>query len=192
MTEAAGRATLREYLELEARSATKHEYVGGVIVAMAGASPRHNLIAANLVRRLSELLEGGPCRVFTSDQRVRIPETGAHVYPDVTVVCDEPAFDDGRPPSLQNPVVIVEVLSPSTAEYDRGAKLAHYRRLSTVRHILLVEPNEARVEHYRRLEEGEWRLTDVLQGVIEIGALSAQLTVDHIYAKVEGLPLDRD
>lgn len=190
MGQPAQRFTVGEYLALEAASDTKHEYLNGVIVAMAGASLRHNLIALNVAAVLRSALERSPCRVLGSDQRVQIETTGAYVYPDVSVVCSEPRFGADRPASLLNPVLVVEVLSPSTEDHDRGAKLAHYRRLASVREVLLVEPNERRAELYRRLDGGRWLITDVVEGAVELESVEARLTLDEVYAKVEGLPLD--
>ena len=175
---------------MDAGGDVKHEYLGGEIVAMAGASPRHNLIASNLTRLLGSALERSPCRVLGSDQRVSAEATGAFVYPDLSVVCSEPRFGAQRPASLLNPVLIVEVLSRSTEDHDRGAKLAHYRRMDSVREVLLVEPNERRVEVYRRLDDGRWLITDVVAGTVSLESVEAELPLDEVYAKTEGLPLD--
>lgn len=190
MASAEPTATLEEYLALEAVAEVKHEYVGGHVVAMAGASPRHNMIASNILRRLSEGLDDGPCRVFASDQRVRVSETGAYVYPDLSIVCDDPRLTEEQPRSLENPQVIVEVLSRTTVEHDRGAKLAHYRRLASVTDIVLVEPNERRVEHYRRTSTSTWALHDIAEAAVELTSLGVALQLDDIYAKTDGLPLD--
>ena len=190
MVEPARLTSVEEYLALEAASDIKHEYLGGIVVAMAGASPRHNLIATNVAIALGRLLATTPCRVFNSDQRVRIEDTGAYVYPDVTVVCETPRFTDERPRSLTNPILVVEVLSPSTADHDRGGKLAHYRRLASVRDVLLVEPNEQRIEHYRRLEGGQWLITDVTEGAIRLESANGELLLAEVYAKTSDLPLD--
>jgi Uma2 family endonuclease len=112
------------------------------------------------------------------------------VYPDLSVVCSEPRFGAQRPASLLNPALIVEVLSRSTEDHDRGAKLAHYRRMESVREVLLVEPNERRVEVYRRLDDGRWLITDVVAGSVSLESVEAELPLDEVYAKTEGLPLD--
>jgi Uma2 family endonuclease len=190
MVDQARVASVAEYLALEANSDAKHEYLGGIVVAMAGASPRHNVIATNVATILAQQLASTPCRVFNSDQRVRVEETGAYVYPDVTVACDAPRFTDERPRSLTNPMVVVEVLSPSTERLDRGSKLAHYRRLASVREVILVEPNERRVEHYRRLDGGRWLITDVTEGAIALDAVAVELSLDEVYAKTSDLPVD--
>jgi Uma2 family endonuclease len=186
----AARVGLDEYLTIDAESELKQEYLNGVVIAMAGASPRHNLIATNIATAFGRVLGDTPCRVFNSDQRVRVGSTGAYVYPDVTVVCDEPHFTDERPQSLENPLLVVEVLSPSTEDHDRGRKLAHYRHLGSVREILLVDPNEHRVEHYRRLSGGQWLITDVTAGQLELECLGGHLRLADVYAKTDSLPLD--
>jgi Uma2 family endonuclease len=186
----ATRVDEQEYLRLSAASETKLEYVGGYVIAMAGASPRHNLVAANLLGALTRELATRSCLAFGSDQRVRVDATGAYVYPDLSVVCDGPRFTSDVPASLTNPGLVIEVLSPSTEEYDRGVKLAHYRRLASVREIALVSANERRVELYRRLESGQWLITDVVDGSLELESIGVRLDLGEVYAKVELLPLD--
>ncbi|HJL14877.1 MAG TPA: Uma2 family endonuclease [Sandaracinaceae bacterium LLY-WYZ-13_1] len=127
---------------------------------------------------------------MSSDQRVRVAETRAYVYPDVSVVCDDPRFADDRPPSLENPRLLVEVLSPTTEDVDRGAKLAHYRRMPSVAEVLLVDSRERRAELYRRLENGPWLIHDVLDGDLELASVGVTLSLDAIYAKTEGLPVE--
>lgn len=117
-------------------------------------------------------------------------ETGAYVYPDLSIVCEDPRLTDEQPRSLENPQVIVEVLSRSTVEQDRGAKLAHYRRLASVTDIVLVEPNERRVEHYRRTSASTWALHDIADAAVEIASLGVSLRLEDVYAKTDGLPLD--
>lgn len=187
--------TAEEYLAMDLACEGKLEYLNGVVVAMAGASPRHNLIALNLGASLRGLLRGC-CTVFLSDQRVRISATDAYVYPDVSVACGALRFSEDRPRSLLNPSMVAEVLSPSTEEHDRGAKLAHYRRHPSVREVLLVSEHERRVECYRRLESKQWLITDVQpEGHCELRFLDAPafpiaLSLDDIYAGVEALPQD--
>jgi Uma2 family endonuclease len=190
MVEQARTMSVEEYLALEATSDVKHEFLGGIVVAMAGASPRHNVIAMNVGAILTRVLASTPCRVLSSDQRVRIDETGAYVYPDVSVVCDSPRFTDERPRSLTNPRLVVEVLSASTENHDRGGKLAHYRRLASIREVVLVEPNVRRLEHYRRLENDQWLLTDVTDGAVRLESVPGELPLDEIYAKTDDLPAD--
>src|SRR5690606_31274388 len=118
----------------------KHEFLDGLVWAMAGGSPEHAAIAANIVALLVNQLAGRRCRVFSSDLRVRVKATGLATYPDVTVVCEQLELDPDDPKghTVTNPKLLVEVLSPSTAEYDRGEKLDHYRQIESLEVILLV------------------------------------------------------
>ena len=116
----------KTYLRLERASETKHELIDGVRIAMSGASYAHNVIVSNLVRLLGNALHTGPCRALASDMRVNTSRTGMYAYPDVVVHCDRPRFEDEHFDTLLNPVVLFEVLSPSTERYDRGVKFARY------------------------------------------------------------------
>jgi Uma2 family endonuclease len=180
-----------EYLALERASSRKHEFVNGEAVAMAGGSPRHALIANNVGGELRARLRGGPCRVFQSDLSVHVAATGLYTYPDVTVVCGTPRLHpkDGR--SVLNPKVVVEVLSASSEAYDRGAKFAHYQRLPDIAEYVLVAQDQRRVEHYRRLDTGQWLLTTREgEGEVELPALGVVLALDEVYAGVEDLPAE--
>src|SRR5215218_3291887 len=120
--------TLQEYLAIERSSQQKNEYLNGEIFAMGGASERHNLIVGNVFASLHAQLRGQPCKVYSSDMRVKIDTTGLYTYPDVVALCGEARFDDEQHDTLINPNIIIEVLSKSTEGYDRGEKFAHYRR----------------------------------------------------------------
>src|ERR1700722_5245267 len=159
MQKAVPRVTVDEYLARERVSETKHELLNGVVVAMAGASPRHALITSNITVALGNALRSRPCLVLSSDQRVAVEATALCTYPDVTVVCERPRFDTKDAHTLLNPLVIVEVLSDSTEAYDRGAKFAHYRSVPSLAEYVLVAQSERKVEHYRRLEGGQGRPT---------------------------------
>lgn len=179
--ESAVRISYADYLDHERASATKHEYVGGMILAMAGGSPEHARLAGSLARLLGNAIEGRPCAVFSSDLRVRITETNRATYPDLTVVCGhrQTAPDDGD--AIVNPTILVEVLSDSTEADDRGEKFAHYRRLSSLQEYVLVAQKAQRIEVFRR--EGErWVLTEHGPGtVVELPSIGARLSVDEIY-----------
>lgn len=183
------RASEAEYLERERRSEARHEYVNGEIVAMAGASARHNLIVANVIRTLGGALKGRPCLVLASDQRVLVASTRLYTYPDVSVVCGKPKFHPSDPETLENPQLLVEVLSDSTELYDRGAKFAHYQKLDSLTEYLLVSQAERRIEHYHRIESGQWLLT-VTQGTATaaLPGIGVALPLDEVYANVELLP----
>lgn len=177
--------TAAEYLALERQAAYKSEYVNGHILAMSGASRRHNLIAANISRELSSQLRGRPCESYISDMRVRVSETGLYTYPDVVAVCGDIRFADEQTDTLLNPTVIVEVLSASTEAYDRGDKFAHYRRLASLHDYVLVSQDAVRVEHYVRQGE-KWLLSEAsrLTDMVSLASIQCRLVLEDIYDKV--------
>ncbi len=177
------RFTFGEYAELEETSTVRHEFLDGHVWAMAGGSPEHAAIAANVVALLHAQLRGKPCRVYTSDLRVRVSETGLGTYPDVTVICGRIETDaaDPRHKTALNPQVIVEVLSPSTEDYDRGEKLAHYKRIASLREVVLVAYDEPRLEIWRRTSDG-WTV-DVARGdaAVALPSLGCTLPLAEVY-----------
>ena len=179
-------ATIEEYLDFERSSQEKHEFLEGQIYAMGGASVRHNLIVGNLVGELRQLLKGRSCLVFPSDLRVHATE-GLYAYPDVTVVCGTPEFDDETKDTLVNPTLIVEVLSESTESYDRGEKFARYRSLPSLAEYVLVSQDRVSVEHHARQPDGHWLTTYVedLDGTLSLPALGCELSVAEIFDKVD-------
>lgn len=165
----------------------KHEYVTGQVFAMVGATYNHNLIITNLARELSTLLKSCPCAVLSSDMRLRIQTTDACLYPDVVVLCDKPAFHDGRKDLLTDATLVAEVLSPSTEGYDRGGKFALYRALQGLRHYLLVSQDHSAVDLFTRQADGRWLLeayTDP-EAQIPLDALGCTLRLAEVYEKVE-------
>jgi Uma2 family endonuclease len=170
-----------EYLELEASSPLKYEWLQGRVYAMSGGTPDHSAIAASVIRSLGNQLEGRPCRVFTSDLRVRVPATGLATHPDVTVVCGRLERDEEDPNAASNPVVLVEVLSPGTERYDREEKFAHFRRLSSLRAYVLVSQAERRIEVFTRNDDESWTLREVREGAARIEAIGCTLGVDDVY-----------
>jgi Uma2 family endonuclease len=183
--------TEREYLELERAADEKHEYVNGEAVAMAGASLRHNIITANISGNLWMQLRGKPCRPLSNDQRVHVPDTGLYTYPDVVVLCGPPKLHPQDDHTLLNPRVVFEVLSDSTELHDRTAKFAHYRRIEGFEEYVLVSQKERRVEHYRRVDGGQWLFTDYAgEGAVVLPALGVELPLDEIYAGVEDAPAE--
>lgn len=178
--------TEAEYVALERVSERKHEFVDGVIVAMAGARPAHNIICANLTAALVALTRGRECVTMTSDQRVHVPATRLFAYPDVSVTCGERRYDDHDPPSLLNPTVLLEVTSDSTEDFDRGTKFLRYQSISELREFVIVSHRERRVDHFRRQGDGEWRLsTHKGDDRINSAALGGALTLNDIYADVD-------
>lgn len=175
-----------EYLRLERLADTKSEYVDGVILATAGASPRHVAITSNVLAELHQQVKGSPCRAYSQDLRVRIEESGMYAYPDAVIVCGEPEFDGRDVDSLLNPTLIVEVLSPSTEAYERGLKFAHYRERAPLTEYVLVAQDRVSVERYSRQGE-QWLLTAVtrLDDVIELPSIGCSLALRDVYDRVQ-------
>ena len=179
------RITPEEYLAFERQAKRKCEFYNGEIFAMAGASREHNLIVTNLPRELSQQLKGKPCEVYSSEMRTRIPN-GPYVYPDVVAVCSEPQFEDKVLDTLMNPLVVIEVLSESTADFDRGTKFHHYRQIESLREYIVVDQAEPHVERFSRGPDGVWQLVDVtgLSAVLTVESLGCSLPLAEIYLKV--------
>lgn len=184
MSTAAGHRhySIDEYVALEAYSNVKHEFVDGQIYAMGGGSPEHGLYAANVIRILGTQLDGRPCRVQTSDVRIRAVATGIVTYPDVSVVCGHAKLDREDRHSVTNPVLLVEVLSPSTAEYDRGEKLSHYQRIPALREVVFVAHEGRRIEVVRRAADGSWSRHEAGTGQqLTLESIGCVLAVDDVY-----------
>jgi Uma2 family endonuclease len=189
------RYTADEYMERERAAATKSELVNGEIFAMAGAKPKHNVITANVIGELRSQLRAqrSPCVVFPGDQRIHSDVTEIYTYADASVACG-PRFHAKHTDTLVNPTVIVEVLSKSTEGYDRGAKFAHYETIPTFMEYVLVSQRTRRVEHFRRIETGQW-LRTVLEGdaaVLELPSIGCTLPLEEIYAQTDELEGDPD
>jgi Uma2 family endonuclease len=176
------RYTFGQYIDLEQMSPIKHEFLGGDVWAMAGGTPSHSAVAINVAALLSEQLRGRPCRVFGSDLRIRVRATGLGTYPDVSVVCDALEIDPEDPTrtTVVNPKLLVEILSPSTEAYDRGEKLEHYKRISSLEEVVLVAHDEPRVDLYRK-QGDRWIETTTRSGDVELRSVGAVLPVAEIY-----------
>jgi Uma2 family endonuclease len=180
------RYTPEEYLILERKADYKSEYVNGQIIAMSGASRKHNLISGNFYGEVRQQLRGRPCEAYSSDMRVKVSPTGLYTYPDVVVACGEIRFEDVDTDTLLNPTVIVEVLSPSTEAYDRGGKFAHYRRLESLQEYLLVAQDKVWIEHYVR-QGTKWVLSEAstLDERVHCAAIGCDVALRDIYDKVQ-------
>lgn len=175
--------TLDEYLELEAYANVKHEFFDGQIYAMAGGTPEHGAMAMRLGAALVSQLTGRRCNVYSSDVRIRVSATGLDTYPDLSVVCGKEERDARDRNALINPIVLVEVLSPSTAEYDRGDKLDHYKQIPSLREVVLLHHDRAEIEIWRRGDDSE-RWTQHHSAVGEtanLAAIDCSLVVDELY-----------
>lgn len=175
-----------DYLTLEESSNVKHEFLDGQIYAMAGGTPEHAALKASITGLLFSQIRGGRCRLHDADLRVRVPETGLATYPDVTVVCGPLQRHPEDRDAVVNPTLIVEVLSKSTAAYDRGDKFEHYKRLASLQQYVLVSHLEPQIEVWSRADSGEWT-----QAIFRAGeratlvAISAELVVSDVYSTAE-------
>ncbi len=151
--------TSAEYLALERKAEFKSEFFNGEMFAMAGASRQHNEVKENLIGELFNRLKGSPCRTYSSDQRVKVENTGLYTYPDIIIVCGRPEFDPDDSDTLVNPQVVFEILSDSTERYDRGVKFRHYQNLPSVREYVLVSQKEMVIERLVRQPDEKWMLT---------------------------------
>ncbi|MDT7808575.1 MAG: hypothetical protein QOJ70_2388 [Acidobacteriota bacterium] len=178
--------TPEEYLAIERQAESKNEYIDGEMVAMTGASRKHNLIAVNITGELYRQLKGRPCEGYGSDMRVRVPSTLMYTYPDVVVVCGEPLFEDDHLDTLLNPTVIIEILSDSTERYDRGRKFGFYRTIESLAEYVLVAQDEYRIEQYVKQHDGRWLLTDHRspEDVVELSSIQCTLALREVYEKV--------
>jgi len=185
------RLSADDYLALERASETRSEYLDGEVFAMAGASREHNLIATNVVGTLHPQLKARGCEKYASDMRVRIAATGLYTYPDVVVVGGQPRFEDEERDTLLNPTLIVEVLSPSTEDYDRGRRFAHYRSIPSLQVYLLVRQDRAHVELFTRQRDDRWVLweTDDLGATVDLSAIGATIALADVYDRVPGVSI---
>jgi Uma2 family endonuclease len=173
--------TYAEYLALEDASPIRHEYLDGEIYAMAGGTPDHAALAARAIGLLTNRLPPD-CRIFTSDLRVRIASSGLSTYPDAAIVCGRTLRAPDDPIAIVNPVLLIEVTSPSTEEYDRGEKLRHYQHLPSLREVLILSHREPRVTRVRRGDGDEWTTRDFVGGqAIDLLTPSGTLLVDELY-----------
>jgi Uma2 family endonuclease len=182
------RATLQQYLDLEAAGREKHEFFHGEILAMGGAGEAHNLIVANVVAEFRQRLRGKACRVYPSDMRVKVAGSGLYTYPDVVLVCGPPKFEQPGE-TLLNPTLLVEVPSDSSEAYDRGKKSEQYRALESLTDYLLIAQDRPLVEHYSRQQEGRWLLQAVtsLEAELLIASVDCTLPLAEVYLKVPGI-----
>jgi len=174
--------TFEDYVALEAMSPVKHEFLGGHVWAMAGGTPEHAAVAVNVSTLLNVALRGRPCRVYSSDLRVRVLATGLGTYPDVSVVSGAAEYDpqDVNRHTVINPTLVVEVLSPSTDEYDRGEKLLHYQRIESLKEVVLVSYSEHRVQVWRR-EGAVWSEYTFSKGAAQLESLGCSLPLEEVY-----------
>ena len=177
--------TEAEYFEFERTSFGRWEYVNGQIRQMAGGKDNHNVISMNVGRTLGNALVPKGCRVYGSDMKIHTGD-GVNTFPDVAVVCGERQYYLGKEDVILNPLVVVEVLSPSTAGYDRGDKFSHYQTIDSLQDYLLVEQEEVRVRLYSRRED-HWEMREVTGrgGTVHLPSVGIDLALTDVYALID-------
>lgn len=178
-----------EYLEMERAALQKSEYYAGEIFLMAGASPNHNRIAGNVNAEFNIGLRGRECEAFNSDQRLYVKKNGLYTYPDGMVICGRIEFDSRDKDSITNPVLIVEVLSPSTANYDRGGKFELYRDIPSFQEYVLVHQDKIHIEHHLRDAQERWLLTEYKEpsATLHFETIDISISLARIYERVDWL-----
>lgn len=176
-----------QYLALERVADHKSEYFRGEVFAMSGTSPAHVLIVSNVVAALHRQLRQSPCSVYSTDLRVKVDASGLYTYPDVVVICGDLLFDGDHKDTVLNPTLIVEVLSDSTKDYDRGGKFEQYRKLSSFVEYVLVAQDHCHVEHFVKQINGDWLLSETnrLGGVLTLSSIGCTLHLTDVYEKVQ-------
>lgn len=178
--------TDEEYLMLEERATRRSEFYFGEIFAMAGAIRRHTVISTNVAANLHGQLRRRPCEVYQNDMRVKIHKN-FYTYPDVVVVCGEPKIERRGGENLLNPTVLIEVLSPSTEQFDRSEKAKNYRTIESLQELILISQHKSNIEHYARQSTGAWLISEITdaQTVLKLDSIECRLDLADVYEKVE-------
>lgn len=178
--------TVEEYLEMEDASQEKHEYYGGEVFAMAGAGFTHNQVVANTFGNTYQYLKDKDCRIYGSDLKVNVKTKSAFVYPDLTIICNDPQFLEDRKDIVTNPVVIIEIFSPGTQNFDHGEKFMLYRQIPALQEYILISSMELLVEKFLRHPSGSWTLTEYKkpEDKFSIDNINYQISLAEIYRDV--------
>jgi len=173
--------TADNYLAWEAAQNERHEYLDGEVFAMAGAEDRHVTVSLNLAFALRQHLSGGPCRTYMSDMRLHVAASNSYFYPDVLVTCS--ALDQASPLVKTEPKLIIEVLSTSTAAYDRGLKFSHYRSLPSLEEYALIDLDTRITDVYRKGDDGFWVLHPFARGeTVELASVALKISAEQLFA----------
>lgn len=176
--------TIEEYLQFENDSVEKHEFYNGEVFSMAGASPRHNKIFSNLFGKLAHRLTGKPCQPYGSDMRIHIPENTLFTYPDISIICGDIVPSEKDKSTVIQPVVLIEILSPSTKDYDRGGKFKFYRDIPTLKEYILIDSESINMESFRINTALHWELEETrdLSEILRIPSVDIAIPLTEIYA----------
>ncbi|MFZ3139981.1 Uma2 family endonuclease [Polaromonas sp.] len=175
--------TAADYLAWEPAQLERHEYIDGEVFAMAGAEDRHVTVSMNIAFALRQHLGGSPCRTYMSDMRLHVAAANSYFYPDVLVTCS--ALDLASPMVKTEPRLIVEVLSPGTAAYDRGLKFSHYRRIASLEEYVLIDLDTRSTDCYRKGADGLWVLHPFARGeAVTLASVALELSAAQLFAEV--------
>lgn len=179
--------TQQEYLELERKATFKSEFYQGEIFAMAGSSLNHNRLVSRMITKVGSFLEGKSCEIFGSDLRIHIPENTLYTYPDAIIVCGEPQLLNKEFDTVLNPSVIIEILSASTRDYDRGGKFKLYRSIKTLSEYILISSEGVNVEIFSKNENGIWELSEFNspEETFTIKKISYEMSLKDLYQGLE-------
>lgn len=179
--------TAEAYLSFERNSPDKHEYYKGEIFAMSGASRKHNKIDSNLRTAIGNWLKGKKCNVYGSNLRVSVKTESLYAYPDIVVVCGEELYTDNEFDTLTNPTLIIEILSPSTAAYDKGLKFELYRALPDLKEYILIDSNKIHVTQYKKNDDGTWLLKEYknISDTLTLAAIQMPLPLKDCYEGID-------
>ncbi len=177
----------QEYFEMEEVAEYKSEYYQGEIFAMSGASFNHNLIASNIMIFIGNALQKSDCVVFTSDMKIQVDKDSHYTYPDTSIVCGDVEFAENRNDVIANPLVIFEILSDSTKDYDRGSKFTAYRNIASLKDYILVDQYAYHVEYFNKNEAGQWSLSEFknMDDTFKIKSADVELSLKKIYNRVK-------
>ena len=175
--------SVEEYLQFEKASRDKHEYFKGEIFAMAGAGARHNVIFSNFFISVGIQLKGKPCKPYGSDLRIHIPENSLFTYPDISIICGEIIPSKVDADTAVQPTVIIEILSPSTRNYDQGIKFRLYREIPTLKEFITIDSESIGIEAYRINSQGNWELKDyrLIDETLTIPSVGLSLSLKEVY-----------
>ena len=179
--------TPEAYVAFDRASDGKNEYFDGTVYAMAGGSVRHNRIAGSTYATLYRQLRQRNCNIYSSDMRVKVAQTGLYTYPDITIICGNEQYEDESEDILLNPIIIIEVLSPSTEKYDRGKKFHQYRSILALREYILIAQDEYHIEKFTRQSDNTWVFSEAIgrDGSLELRTIQCTLRLEEVYEKVD-------
>ena len=179
--------TPAQYLEMERASEYKNEYYDGYVQAMSGASLKHNIIASNIAAKVDHFLNGKNCRMLQSDMRVCTPSSDSYMYPDALIICGKPELEDDKFDTLKNPFVIFEIISSSTALYDKGRKFLFYQQIPSLMEYIMIDSQKKLIQLGRKQADGSWRFEQISNSneILNIKTIDFDLPLSEIYFGTE-------